>query len=135
MLVFCDTSALYAVASPKDEAHAKAAELWARLISHERYRLVTINYVVVEALSLAQRRRGLGAVRAMSEALEESVDVTFVDVALHREGLDECLRGSRGPSLVDCVGFAFMRRHGIRTAFAFDKHFRQRGFQPPSLSS
>ncbi len=38
-------------------------------------------------------------------------------------------------SLVDCCSFESMRRRGIRTAFAYDAHFAQQGFEllPPGL--
>ena len=32
-------------------------------------------------------------------------------------------------SFTDCVSFAMMRRLGIGAAFAFDRHFRDAGFQ------
>ena len=47
--------------------------------------------------------------------------------------MDECLASrKRSVSLVDCVSFAFMRRHAIKTAFAFDRHFLNQGFKPPT---
>lgn len=134
MLVYCDTSALYAVASPADEAHPSAATTWAALVADDRYRLVTTNYVVLEVLTLAQRRQGLAAVRALSDALDETVEVTFVDAALHETALESCLTSRRRDvSLVDYVSFAFMQRHGINTAFSFDKHFTERGFKPVGI--
>ena len=39
-------------------------------------------------------------------------------------------------SLVDCISFDVMHRHGIRWAFAFDSHFKEQGFvcpPPPAL--
>lgn len=130
MLVFCDTSALYAVGNRDDESHAIAARIWQQLITDRRYQPITTNYVVVETFSLAHRRRGLQAARAFAEALSENVEVAFVDEDLHYGANDECLQGrKRNISLVDCVSFAFMRRHAIRAAFAFDRHFINKGFK------
>jgi predicted nucleic acid-binding protein len=130
MLVFCDTSALYAVGNRDDESHAIAARVWQQLIADRRFQPITTNYVVVETFSLAHRRRGLQAARAFAEALAESVEIAFVDEGLHQSGTDECLQGrKRNVSLVDYVSFAFMRRHAIRTAFAFDRHFINQGFK------
>jgi predicted nucleic acid-binding protein len=128
MVVFCDTSAFYAVGIANDENHAKAAAIWKSLASGNN-RIVTSNYTVVETISLAQRRRGIGAVHAFIRLLEDA-EVIFVDEPLHRTAIEECLRNSRRHlSFVDHVSFAFMRRHGIRTAFAFDKDFAAHGFK------
>lgn len=32
-------------------------------------------------------------------------------------------------SLVDCVSFTVMRERGIKTAFVFDDHFEEQGFE------
>jgi len=32
-------------------------------------------------------------------------------------------------SLVDCISFEVMRRRGIKTAFTFDDHFAEQGFE------
>ena len=130
MIVFCDTSALYAVANRDDEAHAAAARIWKQLIEDERFQPITTNYVVVETFSLAHRRRGLQAARAIAESLDERVEIAFVDEALHRAAMNDCLRSrKRTVSLVDSVSFAFMRRLSIQTAFAFDRHFSDQGFR------
>jgi uncharacterized protein len=130
VLVFCDTSALYAVGNREDESHAIAARVWEQLVTDRRFRPITTNYVVVETFALAHRRRGLQAARSLVEALAESVEVAFVDEGLHQNGIDECLEGrKRNVSLVDCVSFAFMRLHAIQTAFAFDRHFISQGFK------
>jgi uncharacterized protein len=131
LIVFCDTSALYAVGNRDDEYHTVAARLWEELVGNSRYRPITTNYVFVETFTLAQRRRGLAAARAVAEALKDALDVAFIDEALHQAGVEECLaEGKRDVSLVDYTSFAFMRRTGIQVAFAFDRHFSDRGFKP-----
>jgi predicted nucleic acid-binding protein len=35
----------------------------------------------------------------------------------------------KGISFTDSISFAMMHRLGIRTAFTFDRHFRDAGFQ------
>lgn len=37
--------------------------------------------------------------------------------------------GKRQLSLVDCSSFEAMRRLGITSAFAFDRHFAEQGFE------
>jgi uncharacterized protein len=37
--------------------------------------------------------------------------------------------GRRKLSLVDCTSFEIMRQHAVRTAFAFDSHFEEQGFE------
>ena len=37
--------------------------------------------------------------------------------------------GRKELSLVDCVSFQTMRELGVRSAFCFDKHFREQGFE------
>jgi len=37
--------------------------------------------------------------------------------------------GDKEFSFVDCISFAFMKKNKIKKAFAFDKHFKQFGFE------
>ncbi len=129
MLVFCDTSAFYAVANSQDASHHQAASLWRSLVASDRYSLVTTNYVVVETLSLVQKRVGLSSVRRLNDAIGGVVDVAFVEASLHEAALRECIDArKRAISFVDYVTFAFMRRNSVKFAFAFDDDFRTHGF-------
>jgi uncharacterized protein len=131
VIVFCDTSALYAVGDRNDEAHRLASQIWESLILSDSNRLVTTNYVVVESFSLVHERQGLDSARILRDAVEENLEVAFVDAPLHHIAMQNCLRARRRDvSLVDHVSFAFMRRHDVRTVFAFDKHFSEQGFTP-----
>lgn len=91
--------------------------------------LVTHNYVVLETVALVQRRLGMTAARTLADALLPSIVVLFVDEGVHSAAMAAFLaRASKRTSLVDFVSFEIMRRHGIRTAFAFDDDFRRAGF-------
>lgn len=128
MTVFVDTSALYAVADAGDRDHAKALRALEGLRDRGES-LKTTSYVVVELSALLASRLGLEAARWLHEDLEPILDVEVVSSDLHRAAVGAFLAaGRRRLSLVDCASFEVMRRSGIRTAFAVDKHFREQGF-------
>ncbi|MDE0222488.1 MAG: PIN domain-containing protein [Spirochaetaceae bacterium] len=129
MSVFVDTSALYAALDTNDDGHARALEGWSQLIT-ARTPLTTSNYVCVESAALLQARLGMEAVRAMFDDLLPIVTVILIDEAVHAQAVATFLDANRRRlSLVDCASFAVMRQHGISSAFAFDPHFEERGFQ------
>lgn len=133
MSVFVDTSALYAILDADDENHEKAGDLWKDLVA-QGCPLVCSNYVLLETFALVQNRLGMRAVRVLQEMGVPLLHVEWVDEACHRAGVTALLTAaSRQLSLVDCVSFEIMRQLGIRTAFSFDRHFEEQGFEriPP----
>ncbi|CAN5892767.1 hypothetical protein BH23ACT11_BH23ACT11_28670 [soil metagenome] len=128
MSVFVDTSAFYAVLDAGDEEHEKAHDVWGNLVSGES--LVTSNYVLLETLALSQNRLGMDSVRAFEDAVTPLLRVLWVDANAHRQAVAAVLTAGRKKlSLVDCSSFVLMRAHGLQTAFAFDEHFSEQGFQ------
>ncbi|MGH9155897.1 MAG: type II toxin-antitoxin system VapC family toxin [Acidimicrobiales bacterium] len=124
-MIFVDTSALFAFVDDDDDAHDAAVQYVQELNAHGRH--ITSSYVLVELLSLAHRRLGVGAVRTL-DALLEAIEVVWVDAALHRAAMMAVLVGGRsGPSLVDQVSFELMRQRAMTTAFAFDDDFLAAG--------
>ena len=129
MVTFVDTSAIYAILDARDTNHGTAAGVYARL-TEGGDTLVTTNYVVIEATALLQRRLGLTAVRAFAEEMVPLMDVVWVSERAHHAATAALLAANRKDlSLVDCTSFEVLREHGIRTAFCFDMHFREQGFQ------
>jgi predicted nucleic acid-binding protein len=129
-VTFVDTSALYALLDRDDACHAEAAYVWRSLLQRDA-RLVTTNYVVVESVALVQRRLGLEAVRTLLDDVLPVVHVVWVDERLHDAGCTALLAAARPQvSLVDWTSFEFMRRNGLRNAFAFDDDFWALGFEP-----
>lgn len=128
MSTFVDTSALLAVLDADDAQHARAARAWNDLLEGDEP-LVTSNYVLVEVAALAQARLGLDAVRALDADVVPALAIVWVDESRHRAAMRAVLTARRrGLSLVDCVSFDTMRQAGSTRVFAFDRHFRQQGF-------
>ncbi len=129
MSVFVDTAGLIAVLDDAQPAHEAAKALWFRLLTEDEP-LVTTNYVLVETLALVQRRYGMRAVRLVAQTALPALAPVCVDQPLHESGLHAFLQESRrGPSLVDCVSFIFMREQGLARVFTLDPHFADQGFE------
>jgi len=128
MATFVDTSAFYALLDADDENHAGSARVWREIMESDEA-VVTTNYVLVETFALVQSRLGLDAVREFQEDIVPVLQVEFVTSEIHRLGIAALLAAARrNLSLVDCISFEVMRNSGIKSAFAFDSHFREYGF-------
>lgn len=126
--VYVDTSAFYSTLVHADTDHAAAREAFERLVD-ERASLVASNYVVLETLALLQRRWGIEAVRDWERWVEPVVEIAWVEAETHRRAMVALLAsGDRRISLTDWSSFEIIRRERIERAFAFDRHFRNRGF-------
>ncbi len=129
MTIFIDTSAILAILDADDQNYQKAKKKWEELISKE-YTLVCSNYVLIETFALIQNRLGMKAVRSFQEDVVPMLTIEWVDEIIHQDGITSVLAANRRElSLVDCVNFHFMRQLGIKAVFAFDKHFKERGFE------
>jgi predicted nucleic acid-binding protein len=114
--------------SASDSEHGRAARTFERLLTTGE-RLVTHNYVVVEACAIVQRRLGIEALRVLRDDLLPVVTIEWVDRALHDQALAATIAAARRDvSVVDRVSFELMRGLGIRVAFAFDDDFEREGF-------
>jgi predicted nucleic acid-binding protein len=129
MKIFIDTSAFYALLDRDDDNQEDAKKAWTKILNAENV-LVTSNYVLAETFALLQNRLGVRAVRAFQEDIVPIVNIEFVNPETHRSGTAALLASSkRNLSLVDCISFEIMRTLGIKTAFTFDAHFKEVGFQ------
>lgn len=126
--IFVDTSALIALLDADDRHHDRARRTWKRVLESGD-RLISTNYVLVEAFALAQSRMGPDLARVLEESFFPFLVVEWVDRATHAAGISAVLvAGRKKLSLVDCVSFEVMRRLAIRHIFCFDRHFREQGF-------
>ncbi|MEA3397847.1 MAG: PIN domain-containing protein [Chloroflexota bacterium] len=128
MDIFIDTSAFYALLDADDQNHERAKSAWIPWLD-EQARFSCSNYVLLESSALIQRRLGMMALRRFQEDIIPLCQVHWVSPNLHAAALSALLAaGRRRLSLVDCTSFEIMRRLGLRTVFAFDRHFAELGF-------
>ena len=127
-MTLVDTSAFYALLDGDDACHTRAVERWERKSLGEGS-LVTTNYIVLETMTLLKARLGMDAARTFHDAILPVLRLEWIDEGTHARSMSAFLAADRkGPSLVDFSSFEVMRRLGIRSAFTFDRHYRQYGF-------
>ncbi len=129
MSIFVDTSALLAVLDADDANHARAKSVWERVLeSNEEF--ISHNYILVETSAVLQRRLGLEAIRVFERDVVPVLRLVWVTSEVHEAAASAHLLAMRRTlSLVDCVSFEVMRRAGIRSAFVFDRHFQECGYE------
>ena len=128
--LFVDTSAWYALALPKDPAHARLARVLRERVSGG-VRIVTTNLIVAETHALLLRRVGRGPAEAFARVVRGSPNLVVASTpGLEIAALDEWIGrfGEQDFSLADAVSFAVMAERGIREALTQDRHFATAGF-------
>jgi predicted nucleic acid-binding protein len=124
--ILVDTGAVFALID-RDDANHVAARRTLKTLKPQRLEPLLTNFVVGEshALLLARVDAGIARswllgnvwpierVREEDEARARAIIARYTDKAF---------------TYVDATNFAVMERLGLKTAFAFDPHFRQYGF-------
>jgi predicted nucleic acid-binding protein len=127
--VFVDTSAFVALRNRAEREHAPARAALGRLVA-ERTQLFTSSYVFAETYTALLVRLG------RSEAIEwgrrfrasEAIELVRVEAPVDDDAWSILESHADKPwSYVDASSFALMEREGTTEAFAFDRHFVQRG--------
>jgi predicted nucleic acid-binding protein len=128
MTAFVDTSAFVALMDADETMHPAARKAFEQLLSDDTV-LITSNYVLLETCALIQRRIGMKALKSFHDDLLPLITIKWIDETTHHSGMNTVLSAGRKKlSLVDCVSFDMMRMLGIKTAYAFDRHFKEQGF-------
>ncbi|SRR6266540_2461664 len=129
MVIFVDTSALLALVNIRDEFHHRAKDQWKALLENKET-LFSNNYVILESISLIQRRFGMDWIHALQSEILQLIEIAWVDENQHEAALTTFLKANRRQlSLVDSSSFETMRRLGIEKVFTFDEHFREQDFE------
>ena len=133
MIVFVDSSALKADYDSKDHNHAAARRLMQQIAARETEvtSFATTDYVLDEAITLTRFAHSHAKAVELAEAATTSrfVRLIYSDAELFSEGM-QIFAGHEDKewSFTDCISFAAMKRYDVKTAFTFDAHFKQMGF-------
>ncbi len=108
--------------------HVRARANFEYFVEHNTH-LLTSSYVLLETLTLLQRRVSLEAVWDFNRKILPILDVVWADEEWHGRAVQR-LHGERNRkvSLTDCLSFEVMDAREITTVFSFDRHFAERGF-------
>lgn len=127
MVIFLDTSAIYALANAQDHNH-RSAQRSLRALLEAGEELLTHNYVLLESVALLRSRLGWDVTQQFLTA-PPAVRIRWVDGELHASAVDQCLGRKGRYSLVDEISFLVMREFGVRLALGFDRDFEREGFR------
>lgn len=129
--VFVDTSALYALVDKRDARNTAAREAVGVLV-HAGRRLLTTDYVVAEAVNLANARGGSMVGRRVLDLIEQSAGIRVEWIGIARFELTKAYfrkYADHHYSFTDCTSFVVMRELRIGDALTMDRHFVQAGFK------
>jgi len=134
MILFADSSAYIAYYNKRDRNHNKAISLVKRIRSGEFGSVIiyTSDYVfdeVVTTILILTRNKDLAI--KIGEAIRSSriTKIVKVDNEIFQKAWDMFKKyRDKLWSFTDCTSFVIMRKMNIKTAFTFDKHYKQAGF-------
>ncbi len=129
--VFLDTSILYALIDRRDAHHVSARNLVGPLVRGNRL-LVTTDYIVTEAVNLANARAGHHVARRILDLIDQSSGIRLEWIgSLRFEATKAFFRrhSDHGYSFTDCTSFVLMRELRLADALTTDVHFREAGFR------
>lgn len=136
--IFVDAGPFYALNTPYDQYRTRA-QAAIQAIGKQKFRLVTTDYVIDEALTMliTSRKAGyhfaLNLLKFLSEKDKNGpmVHTEFISQDRFKHSIEVFCRYNRDKtwSFTDCASFAVMKELKIKTAFTFDDHFKQMGFK------
>jgi uncharacterized protein len=129
--VFVDTSGLYALVDKSDGHHRQARDVVEKLIRAGR-RLVVTDYVITEAVNLANARGGSRVATRVLDLVEQSVGIRIEWIEAARFEKTKMFfrkHADHSYSFTDCSSFVTMREIRLTEALTTDRHFVKAGMQ------
>jgi predicted nucleic acid-binding protein len=135
MIVFADTSALYALLVRDDIMHVRARKCFSYFAEHG-VQLLSSSYILVETIALLQRRIGLGAVLDFNTRIVPLLEILWVNREWYGRAIQRLsLHSQNDLSLVDCLSFEIMEARAVTLAYTYDRHFEENGFTIASFEN
>jgi uncharacterized protein len=128
---FLDTPVLYALIDKRDAHHLAARGLVGTLLRAQR-RLVTSDYIVTEAINLANARGGTHVALRILDLLERTAGIRLEWIgSLRFEATKAFFRkhAHHRYSFTDCSSFVLMRKLKVTDALTTDHRFSEAGFR------
>jgi predicted nucleic acid-binding protein len=127
---FVDTSGWVALYDVSDANHLAARAHW-QWLQQQRLPIITTDYILDEAITLARFRAGHQVAVRLGTALLTSRVLQLIPITPERRA--EAWRlfqqyDDQAFSFTDCTSFAVMRELGLMEAFTFDLDFERAGF-------
>jgi len=131
MKIFIDTSAFAALYNSNDQYHLNAVDIW-EYISSEKFALYTSNYIISETITLLRSRVNFHVSVLVGNAMFQSKTLNTIYITeklqffawkMYKKYQDKDL------SFVDYTSFCCIKEFNIMKAFAFDRHFKQLGYE------
>jgi predicted nucleic acid-binding protein len=128
---FADTSSLYAFVDKNDANHPTAREAVTRLLKTGK-RIVLTDYVIAEAINLANARGGTSVALRVVDLIEQSAGLRIEWIGADRFNATKAFfrrHSDHGYSFTDCSSFVVMRELNLTEALTTDRHFVEAGFR------
>jgi predicted nucleic acid-binding protein len=132
VMIFIDTGAFYAAKVKNDINYLSAAKIERDIQGGKYGKMVTTNYILDELFTLLRGRISHEEIIQIGETIKKSPNIRVIWIL---EALEEKAwaifktHQDKTYSFTDCTSFVIMHSLGIETAFTYDKHFEQAGFQ------
>ena len=128
-----DTSAIFAIISPLDRFHERAATTYSDLLDQGDSLYIT-SYILVETAALAQRRLGFEPLKTFVQSIQGNMDIYWIDRVAHEEAWRRMVQ--QGGSRISLVDWSTMvvAEQTRSIIFAFDRDFAREGLSvvPPA---
>jgi predicted nucleic acid-binding protein len=125
-MIFVDTGAWFAAVTPSDPNHPHAAAF----LASNRDPLITSDYVIDETLTLLRARGEYRRALLLGEQFfaGEVAEIAYLTEADVQQAWETFRHyADKNWSFTDCASKVLCDRLGVKTAFAFDRHFKQFG--------